>query len=396
MKSYFVERTGSKITRQLLFLAPLWLLVAGCHKDEVQVYNVPNGQDQQPAASTAPTNSSVVSLPPGHPDVSAMQMPSSSDGSIPAVNQSAPPFTWNLPADWTEVPPSEMRVASFKVAGADGKQADVSVVPLPGMAGGDFANVNRWRGQVGLPAATDDELQNSAENIEAGGQPAQLYDIAGHNPDNGMSDRILAVIQHRDGMSWFFKMTGDADLVEQQKPAFIQFLKSLSFGAGQPQTQAQPENPADGDMAAQAPATPVSHDGQPTWQVPADWQEVSGGSFLVAKFTISGESNANAAVNVSASEGDGGGLPANVNRWRGQLGLPPVEEISTTMFIVPGGQAQLVDLSGTNAETSQPAEIIGVMVTQPNGTWFYRLMGNPKLVASQRDIFTGFVKGVKY
>ncbi len=43
-----------------------------------------------------------------------------------------------------------MRVASFEVS-ENGKTADVSVIPLGGMAGGDLANVNRWRGQVGLP-----------------------------------------------------------------------------------------------------------------------------------------------------------------------------------------------------------------------------------------------------
>ena len=78
-----------------------------------------------------------------------------------------------------------MRVASFKIQGQNGKQADVSVIPLPGLAGSDEANVNRWRGQVGLPPVSPDELKKSAENIEAGGQPAQLYDIAGQNPANG-------------------------------------------------------------------------------------------------------------------------------------------------------------------------------------------------------------------
>ena len=99
----------------------------------------------------------------------------------------------------------------------------MSVVPLPGMAGSDTANVNRWRGQVGLPAATADELQKMAETVEAGGQPAKLYDIAGQNSGGGNAKRILGVIQHRNGMTWFFKMTGDADLVEQQKPAFVDF-----------------------------------------------------------------------------------------------------------------------------------------------------------------------------
>ena len=82
----------------------------------------------------------------------------------------------------------------------------MTVVPLPGMAGGDTANVNRWRGQVGLPAATADELQKMGEAVQVGDQSATLYDIAGS--DN--AKRILGVIQQRSGTTWFFKMTGDA------------------------------------------------------------------------------------------------------------------------------------------------------------------------------------------
>ena len=126
-----------------------------------------------------------------------------------------------------------MRVASFKVQGRTVNSADVSVIPLPGMPGTDDANVNRWRGQVGLPPVSPEELKKSAENVEAAGQPAQLYDIAGQNPGSGDAARILGVIQHRADAVWFFKMTGDADLVEQQKPAFVAFLKSVNFAAAQ-------------------------------------------------------------------------------------------------------------------------------------------------------------------
>ncbi|HSY43717.1 MAG TPA: hypothetical protein VK811_07380, partial [Candidatus Acidoferrum sp.] len=141
---------------------------------------------------------------------------------------------------------------------------------------------------------------------------------------------------------------------------------------------------------------PISHDGQPNWEVPAGWQEVNGGSFLVAKFALTGDGGTAADVNVSSSAGDGGGLAPNVNRWRGQLGLPLEDEISTVTFTVPDGQAQMVEFSGTNAESGKPAEIVGVMVTQPDRTWFYKLMGDPNLVAGQKAAFTTFVKDTKY
>ena len=69
---------------------------------------------------------------------------------------------------------------------------------------------------------------------------------------------------------------------------------------------------------------------------------------------LTGQDGAVAAVNVSSSAGDGGGLAANVNRWRGQLGLPPEDEISTVTIDVPGGKAQLVDMSG---KCAQPASL---------------------------------------
>ena len=74
-----------------------------------------------------------------------------------------------------------MSIASFKVRVKTAAEADVTVVPLPGMAGGDTANVNRWRGQVGLSAATADELQKMGEAVHVGDQSATLYDIVGSN-----------------------------------------------------------------------------------------------------------------------------------------------------------------------------------------------------------------------
>jgi hypothetical protein len=199
-------------------------------------------------------------------------------------------------------------------------------------------------------------------------------------------------------------MTGDADLVEQQKPVFVEFLKSLKFQAPLVSGNAvempatlPPGHPAVGDMTTPAPASvAISHEGQPNWQVPAGWQEVPAGQFLVAKFNITGDGGATAAVNVSMSAGDGGGLAANVNRWRGQLGLPPISEILTTPLDVTGGKAQLVDMNGTNPQTSQPAQLVAVIVSQAGQTWFYKLMGDAKVVAAQRAAFTQFVQSAKY
>jgi len=427
MSNYPIERSAGKSLRLARLAMPLLLLAAGCHRDDVKVYRIARDQNPSPqqTAPALPTDSPNPGLPPGHPDISSVP------GAPAAASASAAPqLTWKTPAGWTEMPPGEMRVASFKVAGNDGKKADVSVIPLPGMAGTDAANVNRWRGQVGLSPMLDDELQKAAENVEAGGQPAQLYDIAGTNPGNGGAERILGVIQHRDGMAWFYKMTGDADLVEQQKPAFVEFLKSLNFGAAAP-TQTEMPAATGGDVGAllsagataqdlklksgqvkltdasvlantpsSTAASSVSHEGQPNWQVPAGWQEVPAAQFLLAEYSITGAGGAKAEVNVASLSGDGGGLLANVNRWRRQIGLTALDESSLDKLVtsvdVTGGKATLVDMSGTDFRTGQPTRLVGFIVPMNGQTWFYKLMGNANVVESQRTAFTQFVQGVKY
>ena len=408
MISHPIEKSGVALGRRFnkrTWLLPvltslLFLPVAGCHRDEVKTYRVAKDQNQ-PQPQSAPamsTDSPNPTLPPGHPDISS----ASAAPGLAASGSARPQLTWQTPEGWTEVPAGEMRVASFKIQGQNGKQADVSVIPLPGLPGSDEANVNRWRGQVGLSPASPDELKKSAESVEAGGQPAQLYDIAGQNPGSGDATRILGAIQHRPGAVWFFKMTGDADLAEQQKPAFVAFLKSVKFTTVQAQTELPPSHPPIGDTGMGAPtaSAPISSEGKPNWQVPAGWQEVSGGQFLVAKFTLTGAGGATAAVNVSSSTGEGGGLVGNINRWRGQLGLTSLSDGDVNKLVttidVPGGKASLVDLSGTDARTGQPTRLVGVIVPQSGQTWFYKLMGDAKVVEAQKEVFTKFVQTVKY
>lgn len=317
---------------------------------------------------------------------------------------------WKMPEGWNEAPLGEMRKASFTVKGKDGKQADVSVIPLPGAAGGDDANVNRWRGQVALPTLPTDELKKTGEVVKVGGQPGELYDVSGTNTSSGEPTRILGVIQHRDGTAWFFKMTGDDQLVAQQKPAFIEFLKSFQFAAGEATATLPPSHPpiessalpsGHPDISATSPPAGVpAREGQPKWLPPKGWKEVPGGQFLVAKFIVTGKDNAQAAVNVSRSVGDGGGLAGNVNRWRGQLGLTPLSADGLAAAVTPvkiaGGEASFIEMTGTDARSGQPAKLIGAVVPQAGQTWFYKLMGDPAVVESQQDAYKQFVQTVKY
>jgi hypothetical protein len=359
-----------------LGLVLLAAVLASCGRDNVKVYRLSNDD----SSSAAPPPNATAAAP------------------APKDNNAAPPqLHWTLPEGWTEVAPGAMSIASFKASGQNGAQAEVSVVPLPGNAGGDTANVNRWRGQVGLPAATADELQKMGEAVQVGDQSATLYDVVG----NDNAKRILGVIQERSGTTWFFKMTGDAGLVEQQKPEFTAFLKSLTFSTA-PQPEALPPgHPSIGGADQTAPmmsAEPAGA-GKPALTVPAGWQEVPAAQFLLAEYSIAGANGAKAEVNVAQLSGNGGGVLANVNRWRGQIGLDPVDEISlakvTTTVAVTGGQATFVDMTG-NDMSGQAVRLVAAIVPMGDQTWFYKLMGDDKIVAGQKDAFTQFVQTARY
>lgn len=354
----------------------LAFVLTGCGRNNVQVYRLSNDDS---SSSSPPPNA-------------AAAAPESNDNST-----GQPQLHWTLPSGWTEVAPGAMSIASFKASGQNGAEAEVSVVPLPGTAGGDTANVNRWRGQVGLPAATADDLPKMGEPVQVGDQPATLYDIV--SSDN--AKRILGAIQVRNGTTWFFKMTGDAGLVEQQKPEFTAFLKSLTFSAATGAESLPPGHPpiAGADQSAPMMSAESAPANKPAWAVPSGWQEVPAAQFLLAEYSIAGANGAKAEVNVAQLSGNGGGVLPNVNRWRGQIGLDPVDEVGlakvTTTLTVAGGQATFVDMTGKDM-SGEAMRLVAAIVPMGDQTWFYKLMGDEKVVADQKDAFTKFVQSAKY
>jgi hypothetical protein len=132
---------------------------------------------------------------------------------------------WQVPADWKPGTASSMRVDSFAFSNGGGA-VDISVTKFPGDVGGALANVNRWRGQVGLPAATESQLPGLLTPLDVAGGKAMLVDMTGQSAETGKKTRIIAVSLPQGGSTWFFKMIGDEATVEGQKAAFLKFVQS--------------------------------------------------------------------------------------------------------------------------------------------------------------------------
>ncbi|MGD1086159.1 MAG: hypothetical protein ABSA47_15600 [Verrucomicrobiota bacterium] len=351
-----------------------WLL-AGCHREEqIQSYSAPK---EPPAA--APTQ------------VAPAPSMTGADASPVPVNSA--PVHWTTPAAWREIAPTTIRIGNFVVPGAGDKKAEVSVTSFPGDVGGALANVNRWRQENGLGEITDSPPASQPVSVDS--VDGKLYDIS------GATARTVVAMIPRAGATWFFKMRGDPETVAGAQPTFLEFLKSVHFGgashfAGATSAQPAPIPPAMPEMAA----TPASGpDSAPKWEVPSNWTETPAGPMVVKSFSVSGDAGQKANVSISVFGGGAGGILANVNRWRGQINLPAIEEAalpaSTEPLDVAGVKATLVDFTGAD-KAGQPSRLLAAIVAHGDETWFYKLTGDGPLVGREKANFVKLVQSVHY
>ncbi len=105
-------------------------------------------------------------------------------------------------------------------------------------------------------------------------------------------------------------------------------------------------------------------------------------------------------ITVSSAGGD---LHSNVNRWRGQIGLAPVDraELAKTAQKIDtfGTSGDYVELVGPESADKHIADkrrtILGVRADAGEGTWFVKLIGDSELAAREKSNFEAFVKSLK-
>lgn len=328
-------------------------LFTSCRKPEIRVYLAP--KDPPPAAT-----------------------PQTADAGHDHSQHAHPKLTWALPAGWQEVGHNDVSVATFAVK-TDAGEASVTITPLPDLKGREELVVNMYRQQAGLAPIAQGELGSVLQPVEVAGGSGQLLELDGKSGDKTV--RILTAIEHRDGKSWFYRIAGDAALVAAQKPAFLDFLKSVRIEEG----GAAPAAPA-----AASPAVTDSAEPKFNWAVPPGWRPLAAGQMQVAKFAVPERAGAKAEVSVSIFPSDTGGTLANVNRWRKQLGLGDVDDAGLAPLVAPldpnTPDAQLVTL------TAEKQAMLGAIVPRGSRWWFYKLMGDAAAVSAERESFVAFAK----
>ncbi len=129
------------------------------------------------------------------------------------------------------------------------------------------------------------------------------------------------------------------------------------------------------------------------WTLPPGWQEVPGNGMRLATFAPPG--NLKTEATVVALPGDSGGELANVNRWRGQIALPPTDEAgmaaSRTTLATKAGPAAIYDFTSTGEVRTR---LIAAVVKTGDTTWFFKLMGDATATETARTGFLAIIKGL--
>lgn len=138
------------------------------------------------------------------------------------------------------------------------------------------------------------------------------------------------------------------------------------------------------------------------WTTPTGWTE--GNPSQMRLIDLKFGPNQEGECYLSALPGPAGGILANINRWRGQLSLPPltdadVEKLPRKSFL--GTEAYFVtadgDYKNMGQETAQKDyRLVGLIQQAPEITLFVKMTGPKALVESNSAAFDTFVSSLEF
>jgi hypothetical protein len=175
------------------------LALTACDQAAVKSYTIPK---EQPVVTSEPAEPNPMRPLPGMAEQAA----------------AAGELEYTVPAGWRQLPATGIRKATLQV-----DDAELSVLVFPGDVGGELANVNRWREQIGLAAVEESGLSTISRELTISQHPARYVDLIG--PEKSIKGAILPV----NGRTWFFKLIGPSDSVQANEAGLLEFLDSVQL-----------------------------------------------------------------------------------------------------------------------------------------------------------------------
>jgi hypothetical protein len=329
------------------------LALAGCQEEGIRRYKVPKPEPDDPATMQRllgaifprPADTWVFKLSGPLKEVGAKEEAFKQFlQSIRFGEKADKPIEWKVPEGWKQEPGNDNRYATLRTG--EGEYAlEVTVTKLPPAAAALLPNVNRWCGQLGLRPVSEDQLAKVTRELKVEGATGTLVDLTG---------------------------PGSAKTAMKPPPA-----------------------PKERPKGAAAPEPSLKYTRPEGW---VEAPDLAGGFIRMAAAFRATDGGKSAEVTVTPLGGDAGGLLPNVNRWRDQVKLGPIDEGQLRKDVrnveVAGRPASYLDLLGPEGPGRE--RMLVVVVPRGGQTWFFKMRGPAELVAKQQAAFEAFMKSVKF
>ena len=296
-------------------------------------------------------------------------------------------LAWNLPEGWENLPPTQFRTANFGIDGDP--ELECYLTELGGDGGGLLANVNRWRGQMSLAPIGEAELAALPRRAFIG-TDAVVLDLEGAFAGMGGTARpgyrMIGLLAVRPTVSHFLKFTGPSEMVDAHLDAFDEVARSFRVEAAS----------GSADEFQPPPRSTTRAPSSLTWQVPEGWFESD--PRPMREVTLVPESSPRVECYVTVLGGDGGGVRANLDRWRGQMGQPDLTDAEFgALERVPmlGGKGLWIaidgDYAGMGGAEQQAGRMLGAVAGFAGSTVFVKMVGPRDEVAAEEPRFLEFL-----
>lgn len=254
-----------------------------------------------------------------------------------------------VPDGWVRKPGGGMRYATFAIGEYD-PALELSVIPLGGTSGSLRDNIDRWRSQVGLKAATDKDLEDTTRTVMVGDTKVTVIDMTGPGLSNNIPGRNTGATP---------------------PPTIPPFL-------ARPPEQA-PTTP-------EGPATPAASDDPITVKLPEGWSKIEKLPPMATMAFVVDQGDTKLVTTVTKLGGAAGGVEANVARWARQIN----GKAKTSETEVDGQPATYAFVAG-------PTDmILGIITKRGDSSWFVKLRGPIDPVAAQKANFDALVQSIKF
>lgn len=155
-------------------------------------------------------------------------------------------------------------------------------------------------------------------------------------------------------------------------------------------------------MSGTVPPPPKSLQKDISWKLPKGWTEQPPSAMRAGSFSADGKNGQKADISVVVLAGVAGTDLDNVNRWRGQLNLDPIDESGLPKAlepILPGGRKmKLVDIVTGDPviDGKYKKRMVAAIYPRGESTWFFKMTGEDALVESLKPTFKHFLETVEF